>query len=198
MQNNNDRWLSIDEAAAAIRSRLGISVGAAQATLIEACASGQVRSRELKSQDYIFTIPAGDWVGAYVEFSTGQMFPSGKFQYGQPPTDLHDENETYGTNGIIEISKHDLDCWLNEQEDSEASDAATNPRDQAIAATKPRDQAISKRLEGGNSPPDNISWKQFCDLICDVADGWIDKPNGRYKRGFSPKTIMRLVKRLKH
>jgi hypothetical protein len=188
MQNNNDRWLSIDEAAAAIRSRLGISVGAALATLIEACASRQVRSRELKSQDYYIFIPAGDWVGAYVEFSTGEMFPSGKFQYGQPPTDVHDESETYGTNGIIEISKHDLDCWLNEQEDSEASDAAT----------KPRDQAISKRLEGGDSPPDNIGWKQFCDQIRDDADGWSDKRNGGYKKGFSPKMIMRVVKQLKH
>jgi hypothetical protein len=55
MQNNNDRWLSIDEAAAAIRSRLGISVGAALATLIGACASRQVRSRELKDDLRLLT-----------------------------------------------------------------------------------------------------------------------------------------------
>ena len=116
------------------------------------------------------------------------MFPSGKFQYGQPPTDVHDESESYGTNGIIEICKHDLDCWLNEQENYEASDAAT----------KPRDQAISKRLEGGDSPPDNIGWKQFCDQIRDDADGWSDKRNGGYKKGFSLKMIMRVVKQLKH
>lgn len=78
-------------------------------------------------------------------------------------------------------------------------------RDIAEGAGKPgprtpkgRDYIIRDRLLGRDDPGQNISWKEFCDAVRDAAGGWVaDKHDGRTRRGFSDKTIRRIVYRIR-
>jgi hypothetical protein len=44
-------------------------------------------------------------------------------------------------------------------------------------------------------PAKTATWDIFCERVRDLADGWVDKKNGKLKRGFDEKTIKRDVAR---
>jgi hypothetical protein len=60
---------------------------------------------------------------------------------------------------------------------------------------KKRADAISKLIKKGLSPPRNIPWKRFCDLVRDACKGW--GKAGKPAFGFSDKQIQRAVKALR-
>jgi len=55
-----------------------------------------------------------------------------------------------------------------------------------------RDTVIQLMKEG-TQPAHTVSWDQFCDLVRDRCDAWKDRKNRVSKRGFSNKTIIRVV-----
>ncbi len=52
--------------------------------------------------------------------------------------------------------------------------------------------AVAQRLKS-ERPGSTISWVQFCDSVRDDCDGWKDHKSRMPKRGFSDKTIQRVV-----
>jgi hypothetical protein len=57
-----------------------------------------------------------------------------------------------------------------------------------------RGEAIAELLESGERPGTTISWAAFCDAVRDNAEGWVDKRNGKSKRGFGNKSIERCLR----
>jgi hypothetical protein len=55
--------------------------------------------------------------------------------------------------------------------------------------------AISKRLAAGEEPGSTVQWNSFCDSVRDDCAGWADTKNRTPKRGFSDKSIKRIVER---
>jgi hypothetical protein len=58
-----------------------------------------------------------------------------------------------------------------------------------------KNAAIDELLESGVQPGKTIPWQTFCDAVRDRADGWASEREKRPKRGFSDRTIARLVRR---
>jgi hypothetical protein len=54
---------------------------------------------------------------------------------------------------------------------------------------------VTKRLDAGDQPGSTVRWTEFCDAVRDECDGWKDRKKGLPKRGYSNKTIERIVKR---
>ncbi|MGY4351237.1 hypothetical protein ACVWXM_007730 [Bradyrhizobium sp. GM7.3] len=54
-----------------------------------------------------------------------------------------------------------------------------------------REEAVKACLDSGMLPADTVTWTVFCDRVRDLADGWIEKKQGSFKRGFDDKTIQR-------
>jgi hypothetical protein len=73
----------------------------------------------------------------------------------------------------------------------------TDEQKKAGISTPGLGKAIARLLKGGNQPPQTISWSNFCDLVRDQSGGWESKRDGRPNRGFSNKTITRIVKNQK-
>jgi hypothetical protein len=166
-----ENWIAFGLAA---RS-LNMSVGAAETTLRKLCASGNVRS-----QKAIFRI---DGAQAIQEEDWRRVSPD---EWRDHPVDM----EELGADGyemLIQICEDDLRYWLEEER-------ALSPD----AKSSPLDQAILKAFEAGKSPPENVTWPAFADCVRDVADAWIDKKAGKYKRGFETKTIERHARVLKN
>jgi hypothetical protein len=53
--------------------------------------------------------------------------------------------------------------------------------------------AIKNKLGQGLIPGNTITWALFCADVRDDADGWINKRDGKPKRGFGDRTIRRIV-----
>src|SRR6516164_7449878 len=56
-----------------------------------------------------------------------------------------------------------------------------------------RDAATQLMKKEGIQPGHTVSWDQFCDLVRDRCDAWKDRKSRVPKRGFSNKTINRVV-----
>ena len=166
-----ENWIAFGFAAL----RLNMSVGAAETTLRKLCASGNVRSRKAMFKiNGAQAIQDEDW---------RRVLPD---EWRDHAVDM----EELGADGyqmLVEICEDDLRYWLGEER-------ALLPD----AVSSPLDQAILKAFEAGKSPPENVSWPAFADYVRDVADAWIDKKAGTYKRGFDTKTIERHARALKN
>ena len=57
--------------------------------------------------------------------------------------------------------------------------------------------AVTQLMAEGMIPAQTVSWDQFCDLVRDRCDAWKDRKNRVPKRGFSNKTINRVVTSLR-
>jgi hypothetical protein len=77
---------------------------------------------------------------------------------------------------------------------SPATEARVLPASPATEVTT-LGAAIASRLARGEQPGSTIQWKQFCASVRDECDGWADPEHQRPKRGFSDKTISRVVKK---
>jgi hypothetical protein len=55
--------------------------------------------------------------------------------------------------------------------------------------------AIAELLDNDEEPGKTISWKTFCDNVRDQTAGWASEHDKRPKRGFSDRTIQRIVNR---
>ena len=66
-------------------------------------------------------------------------------------------------------------------------------------ATAERHKAISNAIRalvaGGKTPPHTCQWEEFCNLVRDECDGWIDGRKGGTKHGYDIRTIQRLYKK---
>jgi len=60
-----------------------------------------------------------------------------------------------------------------------------------------RDAATQLMKKEGIQPGHTVSWDQFCDLVRDRCDAWKDRKSRVPKRGFSNKTINRVVTSLR-
>jgi hypothetical protein len=108
---------------------------------------------------------------------------------GWRPEDYRDEvrrlverNPSYG----LAIRRADFERWRRR--------VLANPkRDNESALTV----AIKKRLSAGEEPGVTMQWNQFCDAVRDAADGWVDRKRRKLKRGYSDKTIKRIVNQVR-
>jgi hypothetical protein len=67
-------------------------------------------------------------------------------------------------------------------------------RSSAPKKVTPLADAISKRLAANEQPGSTIQWHPFCDLVRKDCDGWADSKRKIPKRGFSDKSIQRIVR----
>jgi hypothetical protein len=118
-----DKWLALDEAVELIMTTRGVPVGAAQATLIGACGSGEVRSRELNPEhggdSWYFQIPAAHWKApdAHIDLTTDEVLLAGqtygrRIVYEDGGRDDEGREVLRASMGKVEISESDLRHWL--------------------------------------------------------------------------------------
>jgi hypothetical protein len=77
------------------------------------------------------------------------------------------------------------------------SDSTSRGKHNVVNVDTNLSKAISHRMKM-EQPGSTIQWKKFCDLVRDDCSGWKDRTKGIPKRGFSNKTIQRMVKRLRN
>jgi len=102
-----DDWLDFLEAASNIERSLRISPGAAQSKLREICASGVVRSRK-EPYSFVARQPQGEGPPVRIEPSEWQ----------QREIDVMTDSD--GCKYWVDVSKIDLEHWLNQQTRSTA------------------------------------------------------------------------------
>jgi hypothetical protein len=157
-------WMTFYTAADGIRKHFDCGWAEAKATLRSACADQAIDTMKAPLDPDV--MPREMWT---------PIAPS-KWHEGQPDHD--DGPDADGCKVVVMLNKDDFDRWLLRQ-----------PQPQSL--NRPRDVAIRKRLTAGQRPPHSISWKEFCNVVRDDADGWI---GDKLALGFSQKQIERAVK----
>jgi hypothetical protein len=175
--SGSDQWLDVREAVDLCRAKTGGSIGAAQAKLCKACASGEVRFRESAATRrlYDLTLAGGGplarsaWTVAEIDLKAGEVIVHHRRFRG------------------VQISAEDLCYWLEPQSDRpEVAGSATEAKAApARAAPGPkrvtsRDNAIRKRLEAGERPSNLKTWCHEIRVACGATES---------TRGFSDETI---------
>jgi hypothetical protein len=86
---------------------------------------------------------------------------------------------------------------VNESKFWNWADHAFHADDNAVVVAAPRLRTVVVQLlKDGNQPASTIPWKAFCDVVRDRCRGWKDQKERIAKRGFSDKSIERIVKKL--
>ena len=159
-------WLSIWDAIDLVMERDQLSIGAAQATLCEAGASGMVRTMHGRTP-----LEAALWRHGVMDLDEGELIVHGGMLRYRP-----------------QVSAEDLAYWL-----ANRAKATTAPRKaRRTSGPKPvkaRDDAVAFRLAAGERPALNVVWKAFCHSVR------IDCNAKASDRGFSDRAIRREVER---
>jgi hypothetical protein len=109
-------WLDIGDAVALIQRKLTTSIGAAQAALCEACASGSVRSRYITLGWNRTPMPAAWWRGGTIDLDRGGVMHGGS------------------STPKVQINADDLRYWLQEHRASGPSPQMAPPAPPAAKA----------------------------------------------------------------
>ena len=168
--HDEENWINFMEGVLEVERLKRCNREQAKRKLREACATGRIHSLKAPygtyTQTYISELPFEFWIAIAPD------------DWRKRKVDL-DGPDSDGSRTVVKLQKEQFEDWLKE----------------GARPTNQRDEAIQNLLANGRIPPTKISWKEFCGLVRDNAQGWEakDKP----AHGFSNKQIGRVVARLK-
>ena len=137
---DEERWLDLWDSVETIMLALQVSIGKAQALLVEACASGEVRSR---TSQFLAerNLQANEWDGADIDLDEGAVI-----------------------NGLVrmryvKISADDLGYWLRQHSTSSTESTASAPASPTAAEPARTDAAATTPTEQpteAHAPPATV------------------------------------------